>query len=129
MLNYEYYKFLSVRGYRIFIFTSRSERYYYETIAWLPKNNIQYEKLEMRSSGDYRPAYLVKEEFLTKNFGLEPNVSVKAVFEDEVGCIQMYQSYGLKVYDCKRPAKPLPAPKCTIEIQRTFRYSCTSRSI
>ena len=122
-LNYEYYKFFQVRGYRIVIFTSRSEQYKYETRSWLRKNNIQYETIEMRTKGDYRPAYLVKRDFLTNNFGLNPKTCVKAVFEDDIGCIQMYRSFGLKVYDCKRKTTPEITPKITIEIQRTFRYS------
>ena len=107
MKNYEYYKLFKVRGYPIYIFTSRSEEYKKETTLWLAKNNIIYNLLEMRTTGDYKPAYKVKEEYLLRNFGERPDQEIKAVFEDEIGCIEMYRSYGLQVYDCKPKPKQL----------------------
>ena len=102
LLNYELYKHFHQRGYPIYIFTSRREKRRRDTVKWLRNHEIYYELLEMRKENDYRPAYLVKEEFLKKNFKENITSMIKAVFEDEMGCITMYRRYNLKVYDCRR---------------------------
>ena len=40
LYNYELYKFFKVRGYRIYVFTSRSIDYEKEIRMWLQENNI-----------------------------------------------------------------------------------------
>ena len=104
---YEYYKFFKNRGYPIYIFTSRNERYRKRTNKWLHLNNIQYEQLVMRGERDYRPGYALKEENLNKMFSNTPKTTVKAVFESEISCITMYREYGLKVYDCREKEKEI----------------------
>jgi hypothetical protein len=101
--NYQYYLFFKNRGYKIYIFSSRSIVFRKETEKWLEKYNIIYDKLEMRQVKDYRLAHLVKEDFLNRNFGPQSQERVKAVFEDEKGCIEMYRRKGItKIYDCRQ---------------------------
>ena len=76
----------------------------------------------MRNKRDYRPSCLVKEKYLMNNFGDSADLQVKAVFEDEPSCIQMYKDHNLVVYDCKKE-KEESTVKIRREIQRTFRYS------
>ena len=99
LYNYELYKFFKVRGYRIYVFTSRSIDYEKEIRIWLQENNVFTHVLEMRKKLDYRPAYLVKKEFVLKHFP-DPKKEIKAVFEADISCYAMYNSFNVKVYNC-----------------------------
>ena len=102
ILAYEYYKFFKQRGYPIYIFSTRSEEHKNETIKWLKDYDITFDKLEMRSNNDYRPAYEVKQEFLIKNFPSKAEEHVKAIFDRDEGVIAMYQLFNIKkIYNCK----------------------------
>lgn len=99
---YEYYRFFKSRGYLIYIFTQRNENFRLETKKWLFLHQIEFDKLEMRAINDYRPSYLVKQDFLEKNFHDSHKDTIQAVFESDESCIQMYkQNYIKRVYDCK----------------------------
>lgn len=93
---YKYYEFFKLRGYKIYIFTSRNEKYRFQTEKWLNENNIIVDKLEMRLKDDYRPSYIIKEEFLKKNFQNISDFVIQAVFESDESCIEMYKQNEIK---------------------------------
>jgi phosphoglycolate phosphatase-like HAD superfamily hydrolase len=50
--------------YRVFIVTGRPEKYLPQTIEWLARQHVNYEKILMRRNGDHRPDYVVKRDLL-----------------------------------------------------------------
>ncbi len=99
---YDFYCFFKNRGYDIYIFTQRNEKNRFETVKWLQLNKIEFNKLEMRTINDYRPGYLVKQDFLQSNFHNSYESKIQAVFESDESCIRMYKQNNIKkVYDCK----------------------------
>ena len=76
----------------IYLFTSRPENYRDMTEVWLYLNNIPYDLLVMREVDDRRPADEVKRDYLSLIADLR---SVKAVYEDDPGCVEMFLSFTL----------------------------------
>ena len=93
---YNFYQFFKYKGYHIYIFSERSEKQRNNTEKWLQTNNISFEKLEMRCENDCRPSYLVKQDFLFKNFQLPVNTNIQAVFDHDISSIQMYKLHNIK---------------------------------
>lgn len=54
---------LSAIGNEIEIWTARPDTYINQTIEWLDKHDIEFDKLMMRREGDWRRAYIVKLEW------------------------------------------------------------------
>jgi FMN phosphatase YigB (HAD superfamily) len=52
------------RGYKIIVLTARPELCRKASAAWLVAQSIVYDQMYMRKDGDFRPDYVVKEEFL-----------------------------------------------------------------
>lgn len=99
--TFDIYRFFKQRNYLIFIFTTRSENFRKETQKWLKDHNIIFDRLEMRKVNDYRPGYLVKQDFLSKIVFRDYTKHVKAVFDQDQGCIQMYRLHNIeKTYIC-----------------------------
>ncbi len=75
----------------IIILTGRVESVREQTIEWLNKNHIMYDKLVMRKDGDRRPDYEIKKEFID-SFGKD---KIICVFEDRDRVVEMWRKEGL----------------------------------
>jgi len=80
----------------IFIVTGREDKFYDVTKEWLIKNNIQFDKIYMRPTGDRRPDVEVKQELYEQNF--KGKYNVLSVWEDRVRNVKMYRELGLPVF-------------------------------
>lgn len=78
--------------YRVIIVTGRPDSYRRQTVDWLRRHHVQYDKILMRSSGDHRPDYVVKRELLNsvgKN-------RVAFVIDDRPTVCDMWRDCGLR---------------------------------
>jgi len=64
-----------------------------ETIAWLEKHNINYDKLYMRPEGDNRKDVIIKKELFDNHVRDKFNVSF--VLDDRLQVCQLWHSMGL----------------------------------
>lgn len=65
------------------------------TEQWLYENNVRYDKLHMRSSGDNRKDYVVKYELFMQS-GLDKE-NIKAVVDDRQQVVDLWRTLGLPV--------------------------------
>ena len=79
-------------GYKIYIFSGRSETAENATRNWLKDNRIQYDYLRMRKKNDYRPDEVVKKEFM-KTLSILDKVFL--IFDDRKKVVKMWRSLGL----------------------------------
>lgn len=81
-----------------FIASGRSDDERADTVAWLEKHHISYERLFMRKSKDYRADHIVKKEILEeiRSLGYEPWL----IFDDRQQVVDMWRSEGLFVLQC-----------------------------
>ena len=79
-------------GYKIFVFSGRSEATHQETVKWLNNNNVRYHKIEMRSVKDFRTDEVIKKEFLYKHAKPE---DVFMVFDDRDSVVEMWRSLNI----------------------------------
>lgn len=84
-------------GIFVLIVSGRSDEAKMETIGWLHKNNIMYDRLFMRKEGDFRADEILKEEMYREL--VEPYFDVILVFDDRPKVIRMWRDIGLKVAD------------------------------
>lgn len=82
-------------GYKVIILTGRSNGHRGVTEQWLKANNIQYDELYTRESGDMRKDSIIKEEIFRTH--IEPKYNVKFVLDDRNQVVDMWRSIGLKV--------------------------------
>lgn len=80
----------------IVIVSGRSEDCRKVTERWLDENNIFYDELFMRASGDNRRDDLVKYEIYRDH--IHDNWEVLGVFDDRVSVVRMWREIGLKCY-------------------------------
>lgn len=90
-------KMYKAAGHRIIICTARDDSNYDLTKQWLDENATiagLYEKIYMRTYGDYRSDSIVKPELLDKmrSDGYDPKIAV----EDRTGVVKMWRENGLR---------------------------------
>lgn len=79
---------------KIHIWSGRSDLVLNETIEWLAKNDIPYDELKLRSKGDHKPDYVLKEEWFKDLI----DCRVLGVFDDREEVISMFRKYGITTY-------------------------------
>tara|TARA_Y100000816_G_C25923651_1_gene481658 strand:+ start:369 stop:821 length:453 start_codon:yes stop_codon:yes gene_type:complete len=82
-------------GYKIYIFSGRSEKIKEATVQWLKKYDVPYDLLKMRKKNDNRPDEIVKKEFIEKLSILN---EVFVVFDDRNKVVKMWRSLGLPCF-------------------------------
>lgn len=81
-------------GYYVLICSGREDNCREETERWLKDNNIPYNALMMRATGDHRKDAIIKQEIFD-NY-IRPHYNVKFVLDDRDQVIDMWRSLGLK---------------------------------
>lgn len=69
------------------------------TIEWLRSNNIPFDEIFMRKTGDSRKDSIVKEEIFWEH--IYPDYNVMCVFDDRNSVISMWRSLGIKTFQCE----------------------------
>ncbi len=77
----------------VFIASGRSDLVLQETLEWLSKHGIEWDKLVMRKQGDSTPDDELKLSWL--NDGTIPKERVKIVFDDRDKVVKMWRGQGL----------------------------------
>ena len=98
-LNQEVYQALKQNieaGYIIVLLSGRSSDYRDETVAWLEANDVPYDGLYMRKSGDMRKDSIIKIELL-EEFVL-PNCNVHVIYDDRDQVVEAWRQYGLTCF-------------------------------
>lgn len=85
---------------KIILMTGRNDKYRGETIAWLARHNVKYDRLLMRRYGDTRSDVDVKIELYNQR--VAPNHHVLFVLEDRDKVVEMWRELGLR---CLQVAK------------------------
>lgn len=80
-------------GLPIIIMSGRSQECAQETIQWLKDNNIPYDEIFMRETGDSRKDSIIKEELYHKF--VEPFYNIIGVFDDRNQVVDLWRSLGL----------------------------------
>lgn len=80
----------------VVIVTGREDFCKDDTIKWLAKNNIPYDGLYMRKSGDYRSDAIVKEEIYREH--IESRWNPFIVFDDRNSIVNLYRKLGLACF-------------------------------
>ncbi len=88
------------QGTKIILLSGRMDNYKAETLRWLEKHEIQYEKLLMRRHGDSRKDAIIKKEIVDNeikgkyfvSFVLDDRNQVVDMWRNEIGyaCLQVY---------------------------------------
>lgn len=86
---------LSSTGLPIILLSGRQDDCREQTTKWLQENNIPFDKLLMRKSGDIRNDAIIKREIYENE--IKPYYNVLAVFDDRNRVVDMWRSLGL---DC-----------------------------
>lgn len=94
---------LQEQGHDIYFVTGRPEDYRKETEIWL---SIYYPKIQnknplMRSSGDLRPDYKVKEEIYQRHFS-DRQDEILFIIDDRQQVVDMWREKGLTVLQCAK---------------------------
>lgn len=86
-------RILKTSGLPIIIVSGRPDSCAKETIEWLINNNIPFDNLAMRETGDNRSDAIIKREIYEEL--IEPDYNVIAVFDDRNQVVDMWRSLGL----------------------------------
>lgn len=65
-----------------------------ETVAWLEKHNVPFDRIFMRAAADHRPDYMVKQEILDRL----PKNQIAFAIDDRNQVVEMWRRNGLTVY-------------------------------
>ena len=84
---------------RIVICTARSEDWRIATEGWLDRNNIDYDKLIMKKSGDKRRDYLVKYDLWRNN--IRDVYDITCCFDDNTCVVNMWRDIGLTCFQIR----------------------------
>ena len=83
-------------GRQVFMITGRPDSHREETTKWLHKNNVPFNKLFMRKTGDHQPDYKAKKEiYFREIFG---KYKVRLVLEDRDQVVKMWRELGLTCF-------------------------------
>ncbi len=85
-------------GFNIAICTAREEIFKEQTIEWLWRNHINFNRLYMRAEKDYRPGAEIKEEILLKKMA---NKKILFVLEDRESVVAMWRKNGVTCFQCR----------------------------
>jgi len=69
------------------------------TVEWLQSNNILFDEIFMRKTGDSRKDSIIKEEIFWEH--IEPNYNVMCVFDDRNSVVKMWRNLGIKTLQCE----------------------------
>jgi len=83
-------------GYKVFLFSGRSDAYKKETLNWLDVYEIPYDKLVMRKEGDFRKDSVLKEEMF--NHHVLNDYYVEFILDDRNQVVDKWRSMGLTVF-------------------------------
>lgn len=92
------YQDAKAAGNDIIIVTARPEMCRKDTLEWLERNNIIFDKIFFRAHNDHRDDTIVKSEILDKI--LEEGHNVHVVYDDRPKVVAMWRSRGLEVINC-----------------------------
>lgn len=88
---------LSAMGYFIHIFSARGKIAHKQTLDWLDKYKVEYDKLTMREIGCYEPDEILKENWL-KEYYPDYLESVSFVIDDRAKVVKMWRGLGLTCF-------------------------------
>ncbi len=83
-----------IRDVYVILLTSRNVEWKGETVNWLKKNNITFDRLMMRSKGDRRSAPEFKEDRFKK---IMQEFNIVQVFDDHPGVVGVAKELGIPV--------------------------------
>lgn len=90
---------LKDQGYKMWVFTGRSDSVESDTVSWLLWNTLDFDKLVMRKNGDYRKDYEIKREWLNRFLPTpESRNELLGVFEDRKSVVNMWRSEGVACF-------------------------------
>jgi hydroxymethylpyrimidine pyrophosphatase-like HAD family hydrolase len=78
---------------QIYLVTGRDSKFKEQTLEWLRLHDIWYDRLIMRSAGDYRADSIVKKEILDEQIDKE---KVWFVLDDRKSVVDMWRENGLR---------------------------------
>lgn len=93
--------------YRIFILTSRGEVARAETVAWLARHNIPYDRLIMRGPDEHREPAVVKADWI-KAIGPD---HIFCAFDDNDDVVRAIRCMGITCLQVAEFRKPLYSPE------------------
>ena len=82
-------------GFKIYIFSGRSEKTKEATIQWLKKYDVPYDLLKMRAKNDTRPDEVIKKEFVVELSILE---NIFLILDDREKVVKMWRSLQLPCF-------------------------------
>ena len=85
-------------GYSIVLVTGRPSNYIDKTEVWLDLNQVSYERLIMRTEGDYRPDYIIKQEIYEKH--IKNEFDVLFAVDDRKQVVDMWRKNGITCLQC-----------------------------
>ncbi|MGH9753976.1 MAG: hypothetical protein ACREA2_14455 [Blastocatellia bacterium] len=85
---------LQEAGYAVHIFSGRSNEVAQETIDWLAYNKISWDRLAMRSAGDFTPDEVLKRQWIER-YDLS---QILCVFDDRQKVVDMWRDLGLTCF-------------------------------
>lgn len=91
-------KIMHTAGYRVVLLTGRDESCRKDTVEWMAKHNLPFDRLWMRANDDYRPDYECKRELMEDiidTLWYKPLI----VFEDRISVINVWKDMGIFVAD------------------------------
>lgn len=88
-------------GYKIIVLSGREDNSYDVTINWLLNNNIEFDELFMKKTGDFRADVIVKEEIFWKEIAY--SYYVMGVIDDRPKVCRMWRTLGLKTLQVADP--------------------------
>lgn len=80
-------------SYEVIVMSGRDESSREETIKWLHKHHISFDRLFMRPAGDFRPDNIVKHELFNNH--VRDNFDVQFVLDDRQQVVDMWRRMGL----------------------------------
>ena len=82
---------------RIILMSGREQKYEEQTKRWLAANDVPYDFLFMRETGDSRKDVIVKRELYERN--VEPRFTVRFVVDDRPQVIRGWEALGIPVFN------------------------------
>lgn len=83
------------RGETVIIVTARQEKFKHHTTFWLNDNNVPFDLIFMRRTGDGRPDSVIKSEILAEIVRLGHQVEM--AWDDNPSVIELWTSHGIPV--------------------------------
>ena len=88
-------KLLKSAGYRIVIFSGRSNATQDATQTWLAQYGVEYDQLVMRPATDYTPDNDLKQTWLNRHFPGDQKDRILCVYDDRDQVVKMWRDNGL----------------------------------